>query len=249
MPWKGGSIRTKPSHSNSSLYDSPCRQRKRLRASDQIWTQRGVHRGCSDAHSVDSYCPLWSRPHQNHHCFWPSEVCEGPSSSLISIQLRTQRLKISSDLPKSESVNWNLLRRKGGQGSGLAWTSFSCLWGQEPMPSTEVLPYSSGRALNREFLSADSQTQMQSSQVSTLSHRWACVSVERPHRVWISVLFPDRACVGHVAQVKLWTRPHSAGRNLGMASAVHQNHQDSSLTADSWASLLGLWFSRSAEAH
>lgn len=41
--------------------------------------------------SVDSSYPLWSRPLHNHHCFQPSEVCEGQASSLIYVQTRTQR--------------------------------------------------------------------------------------------------------------------------------------------------------------
>ena len=36
-----------------------------------------------------------------------------------------------------------------------------------------------------------------------LSHRRTCVFVERPHRVRISTLLPDLACIGHVARVKL----------------------------------------------
>lgn len=103
---------------------------------------------------------------------------------------------VSCDLP--ESVG-HLEPSAGRVAEGLAWSgppsarsgAHALHWGLVPQWWQSTTGNSS----------PDSQTQMWSSQVSTLSHRWTCALVERPHReVGIAVLFPDLARNGRVTK-------------------------------------------------
>lgn len=121
-------------------------------------------------------------------------------------------------MPRSELVSWSPLGGRDGRGSESAPSTLS------PPTCSVISPHPRRRpaprrcrALKREFLSHIPGTEFTDLHSPADEHVFF---VERPHRgVGISMLFPDLARVGRGPSQIIEPWPHSAGRNLGIASA------------------------------
>lgn len=148
--------------------------------------------------------------------------------------------EVSNDLPKSQSVSW-ALSWKGGRESGLAkdLSLPSGLLGYWPMAEAEHLEKGNS--------SLDCQAQCRVHR-PPLSHRSTCVFVERPHRVGFYAASRSGLHGPCSPSQIIEPRPHSAGRNLEIASAGASEPPGQLMKADSWASVPRLWLSRSGVA-